>query len=289
MRTRYLIVTILLASVTATPALAFTGPGEGNRPEIRGPQGQPEIRGLRQAPAGPDQERTLEVRKEIEAEIREHRLMNASFTARLKAEGADAAQLFKERRQEVVADIQQKREDWQDRIKAERERLKAVVETRKAELKAKVEAFKDRGKGEIVQRLDAAFDAINGKWIAFFTASVNRIENVLDAIASRTDKAEAAGKDVTAVRARIEAATDAIASARAAIEAQAGKDYTLRIGSEETAKADVAGIRKQLGDDLQAVRAAVRAAFDATKAAAEALKAIPGVADVELEAAATTQ
>ncbi len=283
MRIRHIIGgALVLASALAAPAQAFTGPG-GERPEVRGPQGEPEVRGPRRGG-----EREKEIRKEIEDEIRAFRLKNASFTAQLKERGDDAPRLFKERRQEIVTEIQQKREEFQQRVRVQREELKTDIEARKAALKERLAAFKDRRKGEVVQRLDGAFASINVKWVGFFTSSVNRIENVLDAVSSRADKAQAAGKDVAAVRAKIEAATAALASARAAIEVQAGKDYTVEVSSEESAKTDVSGARKQLGEDLQAVRAAVRAAHDATKAAAKALKDIPGIGEIELETSAST-
>lgn len=295
MRTPYLIAGILVAlGLIMNPvAHAFTGPGTDGRPHVQGPAGKPDVKGPRPSVAGSnatDTERGARIGqmpsfKELRTERQE---MRASFTAALKEKRGDAKELFQEHRQETIARIQEAREEFKSRIEAHREEMKKLMETRREELKAKLAAFKDGKKAEIAERVDEAFGDINARWIESFTNSVNRIEGVLDAIGSRTDKAEAAGKDVTAVRAKIETAHGAIDAARAAIEAQADKDYTLEVSSEATVKTDASGTRTQLRTDLETVRKAVRAAYDATKAAAAALKAVPGIGDVELAASSTT-
>lgn len=182
------------------------------------------------------------------------------------------------------------REEFSVKLEAAREEIKTLILTRKDELKAKLDTFTDMRKKTVATRVDEALTKINDRWVTTFTASVNRINGVVEAITSRADKAEASGKDVASVRAKIETAKAAIAAARTVIESQAAKDYTLTVQDETTVKADATATRDQIKEDLAAVRTAVRAAFDAAKDAASALRAIPGIeADVQAEALINAQ
>ena len=154
----------------------------------------------------------------------------------------------------------------------------------------KLETFSDTTKKQVAARIDTNLGSINERWIAGFTASVDRMDGALAAIASRVEKAEDAGAEVSGAHDAIAEAESAIAEARAAIEAQASKDYTLEIGDESTAKADATVARDELKEDLTAVRESVRAALVATKAAAQALREVPGVsAETQVEASTSNQ
>ena len=167
-------------------------------------------------------------------------------------------------------------EQFRKELEVRKAELKSTMEARRAELKQKLATFKDQKKAEIASRVDSTLGEINQKRSTFFTETIDRIDGVLVKISSRADKAEAAGKDVSDVRAKVTSATAAIASARAAITAQASKDYTLTVSSDETVKTDASAARDSLKADLESVRAAVKTAYDAVKSAAQALKAVAG-------------
>ena len=122
-----------------------------------------------------------------------------------------------------------------------------------------------------------------------FSAVLEKLEKILDRISSRTDKAEANGRDVTAVRTAIAEATNAIASARTAIQNQAGKVYSSEVSAESALRADTEKIRQSLRDDLTAVQKAVKIAQEAVRKAAVSLAQIPKVDELEVETATTTQ
>jgi hypothetical protein len=100
------------------------------------------------------------------------------------------------------------------------------------------------------------------------------MNGVLEAIISRSMKEQAAGKDVTEVQAKIGVAQLAITNARGVIVNQTGNSYTISVQEESTAKTDVLSTRDNLKQDLETVRTAVRAAYEATKAAAQALRTV---------------
>ncbi len=75
------------------------------------------------------------------------------------------------------------------------------------------------------------------------------------------------------------------AAARAAIEAQAGKTYSISVTTEQKLKEAAEAARKALHDDLNKVKEAVKAAHEAVRKAAVALAQIPRVDE---DAATTT-
>lgn len=195
---------------------------------------------------------------------------------------------LEERRAAFIEKAEGIRAEFREKLEARRAEIKTIIETRKEEFKARLATFKDETKKTVVARVDENLGKINDRWIVGFTTSIDRINGALAAIESRIDKAEAAGANVTDARDAMAAAEDAISDARAAIEAQAAKDYTIAVEDESTVRSDAADAHASLKADLTAVREAVRAAHDATKAAAQALRAIPGI-EVSDESTTTTQ
>ncbi|MDQ5931017.1 MAG: hypothetical protein QG674_183, partial [Patescibacteria group bacterium] len=113
---------------------------------------------------------------------------------------------------------------------------------------------------------------------------VSKIETALVSIESRTDKAATAGLDVASVRTLIASAETAIADARAAIVVQVGKTYTVSITSDTTAKSTLESTREAFRADIKAMNLKIKVAHDATRKAAEALKAIPKIDEVVVPA-----
>ena len=146
-----------------------------------------------------------------------------------------------------------------------------------------LERFRDERKRQIVLRLANGLEEVNRRMIERFTENIDHIEDVLERVSSRADKAAAHGVDIAAVRSAIVSAESAIAAARAAITVQAGKTYPVNLTDESTARADVAAAKQALESDLKAVRALVQTARDAVHAAAVALAGIPRVDDYEVE------
>jgi len=178
---------------------------------------------------------------------------------------------------ERKAAVQQTREELKNRVEAKKEELKTKRETQKAELKARLEKIKDGRKKAAVERLDNRFTEINAKMANHWLNALTRLEELLNKVSGRADKAEANGRDVAAVRAAVEKAKTAIAAARTALEAQLAKTYPIQITDETRLKSAVATARELLNKDLKAVREAVRAAHKAVVEATKLLKGVPKV------------
>jgi hypothetical protein len=193
----------------------------------------------------------------------------------------DSRRRLSDDREQMLQAIQEKR----DFFKSEFEARKAEMEKTREEMKAKFEAgllkIKDADKKERIENIAKNIPELNIRITERFSKIVNSIEAALIAIESRTDKAAANDVDVTAVRTAIATAKTAIADARTAIATQIGKTYPIAITSETTAKSVIEATRNAFRADIKAVHAKVKAAHEATKKAAAALRAIKGVDDMD--------
>ena len=169
------------------------------------------------------------------------------------------------------------REAFKAELATTRAEVKTKIEEHKSLLRERLQEIKDTRKQEAVERIDTQLNTINEKLTTMMASFVDQIERVLDGVESRADKAEANGKDVTEVRAKIAAADSAIADARIAIKAQAGKTYDMNITTEASLRTDVQSTRNQLKNDLEAVRATIKKAHEAVRAAIKSLAQIPGI------------
>ncbi len=124
------------------------------------------------------------------------------------------------------------------------------------------------------------------------------MDEILKKIASRADKAQAHGRDVSEVKTLIAEAATVIGAARQAILNQSGKTYTIAISATSTdagaatstaLRIDVGRTRQALHADLVKVREMVFAAREAVRKAAVALAQIPKVDELEVEQATSTE
>jgi len=193
---------------------------------------------------------------------------------------------------ELKNQIQEKIANLKAKIDAKREELKNTIEQKKTQLESKLKNLRDQGKAKIVLNIQSELAKLNNGMVDHFSDVLDRLEKVLTNIKSREAKAAAAGKDVTATSQAIADAQKAIDSARAAVELQSSKIYTITLSaspngtstSSSTAsvlKIDVGKTRKALHDDLMAVQKMVFAAREAVHKAAQALAQITGVDDIE--------
>ena len=140
-----------------------------------------------------------------------------------------------------------------------------------------VATMKDEKKKEKVMRIGQNLNEANERTLNHFLSFIEQIEKVLLNIGLRTDKASAAGNNVTAVKVAITEAQNAIMVARKAIQDQSVKVYGITIKSEDTVKDDVSAARDSLRNDLEAVKTVVQKIRDAVQKAAVSLAQIPRV------------
>lgn len=194
---------------------------------------------------------------------------------------------IKAKRVELNNQLKETKESAKKRIEAAREEAKKTVEAHRAELKDKINKIRDEKKKQIAMRLDKQLAHLNAQWTDHFNNVLNRLSEILAKVELRADKAQAAGKDVSAVRTAIINAKTAIASARTAVEAQAKKTYTANFSSEMELREAFKTAKEQLKKDLFGLRdGAMKSARKAVQDAHQALKGVPKV-DEEPKAATT--
>ena len=186
-------------------------------------------------------------------------------------------------RQNLREGVKEKRPEARERTSpsptSEKDKTKAKeeIEAKKSKLKEKLQKVNEQ-KQKKVERISQQLDELNVRTTNHFSEVLDRLEKVLANVVSRVDKAEANNWDVSAVRAMIASAKEAIASAQSAIEAQKAKTYTPQItGEEAKLKVEVGEARKALHRDLAAVREKVKAAHEFVKAVAKALAQSPRI------------
>jgi len=195
----------------------------------------------------------------------------------------EATQNFLRIRLEARRELELRRDEFIRNMEDARQELRRRLEERRQELKNRLEQIKNDTKRRLSERIYDNLNALNERLTIHFGNALTQLEEVLDRIASRTDKAEANGYEVSAIRAAITAAQGAIELARDAVEAQAQKVYTFQVNTEETLRLDVGEARKLLHGDLTAVRDMVKAAREAVHDAGITLLEIPQVDELELE------
>lgn len=189
-------------------------------------------------------------------------------------------EVFEKRKEELHKIIEERKqktkelkEEWADRI-----------EKRKAEIEEKLKKIRDERKKRIAPVINERLADLNKRLSNHFLDVLAKMEVVLANITTRTDKAEARGADVSAVREAIDAAHIAIAEARAAVEAQLEVVYEINIEGDENLRDAMRAFRDALHEDLRNVREKVKEAREAVRSAAVTLAQIPpDILEAELE------
>lgn len=229
-----------------------------------------------------------EVKKEREENRTEVKAVRDEFQTSIKEKREDVGELIKEKREGLLESIQEKRDLFKEEFEARKDEVKAKREEAKEKFQESLKKIKDEAKRAKVETIANTIPEINIKTTDRASEQVKKIETVLVAIESRTDKAAASGIDVSKVRALISSAETAIASARAAIVVQVGKTYSVTIVSDTTVKSTLETTRDGFRADVKIMNTAIKAAHEATRKAAEALKTIPNIDTIVVPPSSTT-
>lgn len=198
----------------------------------------------------------------------------------VKAQGASESELSQgmtKTRQEV----EKRRMEAQDKVKQIREKLQQ-----------RVDKIKDSTKKNMAARVLNQLDHVNKVWTNHFALVLDHLDTILRKIENRTEKAKAAGKNVSEVNAAIQKAKDLIEKAKVAVTAQAQKTYLVDasvVGGDTSTTSGQSSLMSkfrsqfkklsdQLRKDLFALRDGVmKEAREAVHDAARALAKIPNV------------
>lgn len=122
---------------------------------------------------------------------------------------------------------------------------KALIQAKRDEFKLRVQTIKDLNKKALVERIDAKLAEVNKNQTTGFTEVLVRLQGFLDKIKQSTPSAT--------LSTNITAAQTAIDTAKAAVDAQAAKAYTMTIIDDATLKLNAGATVSQLRLDLTAV------------------------------------
>ncbi len=177
-----------------------------------------------------------------------------------------------DRSQNVKVAAQERKEERQEKRASTAGELKA----RREAFKEKLKTIKDQRKQKLVERIDAKLVDINKRRTAHMVKILDKLASIAARLEAKISTAEAAGKDVTAARAAIEKANDAITTAQSTVSSQAGKEYVITIGQESGLKGTVGETMSQLQADLRTTHKVIIDAKQAVMNAAREVKKLQG-------------
>lgn len=196
----------------------------------------------------------------------------------------------KKRLDQLKQDAKTRSQQAKDRIKELREQAQEKVKQIKENARQKINQIKDQRKKERADRIVKQLDHVNQVWTDHFSNVLDKLDDVLQRIKTRSEKAAANGKDVSAVNTAIAEAQSKIAAARSAVIEQAKKTYIIdtsainQTGSEQSQQNNLTSalreqfkkMHDQLKNDLMLLRdGVIKDARAAVKNAFQVLSQVP--------------
>ena len=192
-----------------------------------------------------------------------------SRTIRINAQEKRAA--VKENVQERREALKEKRASFSASLREKKEEALTLRKQKQQELQEKLQTFKDEQKKARIEKIDEKLAQINTRRTDRWVEALEKLAGIVDRLDAKVATAETEGKDVTTAKLTIEDARDAIATAQSTVSSQAGKDYTVSLTDESTAKNLVGKTVSGMQADLRAVHKAI---IDARKAVMTAAKEV---------------
>lgn len=166
-----------------------------------------------------------------------------------------------EARDTMKANLAEAREAFQERVEAAKEEFRQKRE----EFKEKLEQIRDERKKALVERIDQKIETFNTRHTEHMMKALERLESILANLVTKTNEAKAAGFDTKSAETAITEAEASLAAAKAAVEAQAVKDYTTTITTESALRTMVGSEVSQFRIDIKSTHQKVLAAKAAVK------------------------
>ncbi len=205
-------------------------------------------------------------------------------TIRVQDVAPQAVQELRAKQQELRESFEERRSEFRETLEEKKVELHKQLDQKKVEVRERVRVIvADEQKQVIIERVYDKVNALNERFAGRSTEVLDKLDVVLSNVVSRTDKAEAVGRDVDLVRSAVTEAQNMLVAARALVAEQAQKSYSFEISSEETLRSDVGESRDRLQENLEGVKEKIREVHSAIREAAVALAQIPNVDDIEIE------
>ncbi len=154
-----------------------------------------------------------------------------------------------------------------DAMKETKDEFKDKMAAARDEFKSKMKELKDERKKKALENVDGRITELNKKKTTKLSEQLDRFTLILANISTKEATLKAAGKNTTLLAADIAAASNAIDTAKAAVTAQAAKDYVVDVTTEEELKTNASATVQQFLSDMKAVLETVRAAQKALRKA----------------------
>lgn len=178
--------------------------------------------------------------------------------------GKDGLRGLAEQRKNLRQDIREKRRETIERFRE-----------KKQEFKERLLGIRDERRRAIVERVSDRIDSMNERYVDLFSQALDRLQLILDEIDGQILTLESTGLDTGEVKNAANSAQSAINVAKAALSAQAGKEYVIQIATDEVVlKASVGKTMSQFRRDIRDLHKKVVDARQAVKNAARVLKLI---------------
>jgi len=205
-------------------------------------------------------------------------------TIRIQDVAPQAVQELRAKQQELRENFEERRIEFREALEEKKTELRERLDQKKAEVRERVRVLVvDEQKQAIVTRVYDQVNALNERLTGHYTEILDKLDAVLSGVLSRAGKAEAVGRDLSAVRSAVTEAQNMLVAARALVAEQAQKSYSFEISSEETLRSDVGESRNRLQEDLESVKEKIREVHSAIREAAVTLAQVPNVDDIEIE------
>ena len=150
------------------------------------------------------------------------------------------------------------------------EKKEAVMEKMSAareKFKTRMATIKDEKKKVIVENIDSKIQGINERRTKLMLSHLGKISEVLARVSAKEVTLKAQGKDTASLSASIVAAQAAIDKAKAAVEAQALKEYNANITTDVLLRSAVTSIVNQFRINIKSVFELVLASKKAVREA----------------------
>lgn len=224
--------------------------------------------------------RPFEVRKERRVEIKEDiKDGRVEIKERMKERHQEFASSTRERREETKENIKELRAEFASTTKERRHEFREDIKKLRVEFASTTQARRDAIKANVAERVKEQVIKHVERIERRLTAAIERFENLSDRMASRIEKLEEKGVDMTNAKALLATADAAIAQAETEVEA-IGDALEQALQSENPKEAFTTLVRP-------AVTAAEEAVKEAHKALVEALRAVKA-ADPDNDNASST-
>lgn len=179
------------------------------------------------------------------------------YLAQANSDYSSASAAIQNRIETRVENRETFRENVREAIDTAREARTQIRE----EFRERLRLIVDNRKQQIVENIDSRIPTLNEKWVTHWGNVLDRLETLVDKMATRLDDQTLA-----------DSAREAIATARASVAGQAEKVYMIEITDESALGANVSATIAEFHADIRTVVADVNSAREAVVSLLNTLK-----------------